>query len=330
MAKSCARFQPVKPGSEEHNRRLKHLDYVRQELTKNNKSWAAQSVADRLAEVKQLVKEKTGRAMQSKATPIREAVVLIKQVTTMDDLHRLRAAYKEKFGIDVFQIDIHKDEGHFNKKGDWIGNYHAHVTADFTDHRTGKSLKLSRQQMSDLQTVTAEVLGMERGIPSGKKHLNAIQFKIQEETKKLEELRQEVADMNISKATKQRILGVLGMSSKDKMIDAQGEEIEKLKKVITSLRETNKQLQEAIKAEKQKASQAAADGAAATRVQIARAAGLYQARPNQKCDIRELEEDIRSLRSRERSYYLENQELKKENQRLKRDMEPDQTQQLHR
>ena len=63
-------------------------------------------------------------------------------------------------------------------------------------------------------------------------------------------------------------------------------------------------------------------------MRIARAAGLYQARPNQKCGIEELVEDIKAMRSRERSYYLENQELKQENQRLKRDQEP--TQQLHR
>ena len=90
MAKSCARFQPVKPGSEEHNRRLKKLDYIREELTKNNMSWSAQSVADRLEQIKQLVKEKTGRSLQSKATPIREAVVLLKRETTMEDLHRLQ------------------------------------------------------------------------------------------------------------------------------------------------------------------------------------------------------------------------------------------------
>ena len=229
MTKSCARFQPVKPGSEEHNRRVKHLDYVRHELSKNNKSWTSQSVADRLAEVKQLVKEKTGRAMQSKATPIREAVVLIKPETTMEDLQRLRAAYKDEFGIDVFQIDIHKDEGHFDKQGKWVGNYHAHLTADFTNHQTGKSLKLNSLQMSELQTVTADVLGMQRGVSSNKKHLAALQFKIQEETKNLEQLRKDVAALDVSKAFKQRLLGFLGMSAKDSLIEAQGNEIERLK-----------------------------------------------------------------------------------------------------
>ena len=245
MAKSCARFQPVKPGSEEHNRRLKKLDYVREELTKNNQSWAAQSVHDRYEQIKQLVKEKTGRSIQSKATPIREAVVLVKRETTLQDLHRLRTAYKEHFGIDVFQIDVHKDEGHFNKKGKWIGNYHAHLTADFTNHETGKSLKLTRQQMSELQTVTAEVLGMERGIPSNRKALTALQFKIQAERKNLEELRKEVASMDVSKAFKQRLLGFLGMSTKDDMIDAQSEEIERLKEQLKKLKEQFKLLKAA-------------------------------------------------------------------------------------
>lgn len=330
MAKSCARFQPVKPGSEEHNRRLKRLDYVREELTKNNRSWSAQSVADRLADIKQLVKEKTGRSLQSKATPIREAVVLVKPGTTMEDLHRLRTAYRERFGIDVFQIDIHKDEGHFNKKGKWVGNYHAHVTADFTDHQTGKSLKLNRQQMSELQTVTADVLGMERGVSSDRKHLTALQFKVQAMQKQLEELRKEISSMDVTKAVKQRLLGILNMSGKDKVITQERDEKEKLAKEVAALKEKNKQLRAAVKAEQQKASQAAENGSAATRARVARAAGFYSSRLNQKCGILELEDDIKAMASRERSYYRENQELKQENQRLKRNTEPDQVHQVKR
>ena len=192
MSKSCARFQPVKPGSEEHNRRLKPLDYIRTDLSKNNQSWSEQSVSDRLAELKQLVKTKTGRAIQKKATPIREAAVLIKPTTTMEDLKKLAAAYKEKFGINVFQIDIHKDEGHEDANGKWVSNLHAHVTADFIDHETGESLKLKPYQMSQLQDVTAEVLDMERGVSSNRQHLSALQFKIKAEREKLEELKQRV------------------------------------------------------------------------------------------------------------------------------------------
>lgn len=248
MAKTSAHFKPVKPGSEEHNRRLKKLDYVRDELTKNNRSWSAQSVADRLEQIKQLVKEKTGRSLQSKATPIREAVVVLKQETTMEDLHRLRAAYKERFGIDIFQMDIHKDEGHFNKKGKWIGNYHGHLTGDFIDHRTGKSLKLTRQQMSELQTVTAEVLGMERGVSSDRKHLSALQFKIESLQKQIEQLRNEIGSMDATKATKERLLGFLGMSSKDKEIKRQSDENGALRATIEQLKEEKRQLKAALKA----------------------------------------------------------------------------------
>lgn len=161
-------------------------------MSKNNQSWSEQSVSDRLAELKQLVKTKTGRAMQKKATPIREAAVLIKPTTTMEDLKKLAAAYKEKFGINVFQIDIHKDEGHEDADGKWVGNLHAHVTADFIDHETGESLKLKPYQMSQLQDVTAEVLDMERGVSSNKQHLSALQFKIKAEREKLEELKKKV------------------------------------------------------------------------------------------------------------------------------------------
>ena len=255
MAKTSAHFQPVKPGSEEHNRRLKKLDYVRDELTKNNMSWSAQSVADRLEQIKQLVKEKTGRSLQSKATPIREAVVVLKQETTMEDLHRLRAAYKERFGIDIFQMDIHKDEGHFNKKGKWIGNYHGHLTGDFIDHRTGKSLKLTRQQMSELQTVTAEVLGMERGVSSDRKHLSALQFKIESLQKQIEQLRNEIGSMDAIKATKERLLGFLGMSSKDKEIKRQSDENGALRATIEQLKEEKKQLKAALKASQDETNQ---------------------------------------------------------------------------
>ena len=202
------------------------------------------------------------------------------------------------------------------------------MTADFTNHATGKSLKLTRQQMSELQTVTAEVLGMERGVSSDRKHLTALQFKVQAMQKQLEELRQEISSMDVTKAVKQRLLGILNMSGKDKVITQERNEKEQLAKEVADLKEKNKQLRATVKAEQQKASQEAEKASAATRVRIARAAGLYQARPNQKCGIEELVEDIKAMRSRERDYYRENQELKQENQRLKRDQEP--TQQLHR
>lgn len=70
-------FQGVQGGSEEHNKRLKKLDYVHHELASQNAYWQSDSQESRLAFVTQNAKAKTGRKMQAKATPIREAVVVI-------------------------------------------------------------------------------------------------------------------------------------------------------------------------------------------------------------------------------------------------------------
>ena len=52
--------------------------------------------------------------------------------------------------------------------------------------RNGKSIKLNRQDMAQLQTLLAESLGMERGISSDKVHLEAQQFKNEAEIRRLE------------------------------------------------------------------------------------------------------------------------------------------------
>lgn len=172
--KTSAHIEPVKPASERHNRREKKLDYVIAERTHLNDWWSCDSQSNRLASLKKLVKVKTGRTMQKSATPIKEGVIVIKPGTTMDDLQNLSKALKQRFGIECFQIAIHRDEG----KGDKI-NYHAHMVFDWIDHETGKSFRLNRQQMSELQDIVADVLEMDRGESSSIKHLNAIQYKAQ-------------------------------------------------------------------------------------------------------------------------------------------------------
>lgn len=191
MAQTSIHFQPVKPGSEEHNKREKELDYVRKERSSMNEYWQKDSQAARLADIAETVKKKTGRKMQAKATPIREAVVVIEDTTTMDDLQNLAKRLQERFGIEVFQIAIHKDEGYKNSKQQLKLNLHAHLVADWTDHRSGKSLKLGRNDMAEMQTICAEVLGMERGKSSEKQHLSAIQYKIKAEEERAKRAEEE-------------------------------------------------------------------------------------------------------------------------------------------
>lgn len=179
--------QAVKGGSEEHNKRLKELSYVRKDLSHLNGYWQSDTQSNRLSSIKEITKAKTGRSLQDKATPIREAVVVIKSTTTMTDLHRLAKRLQDRFGIETFQIAIHKDEGHHKAKT-WTPNLHAHMVFDWTDHETGKSIKLGRDDLVEMQTIVADTLGMQRGVASDRKHLNAVQYKLAQRIKMLDEL----------------------------------------------------------------------------------------------------------------------------------------------
>lgn len=173
---------------------MKHLDYVRPDLSKLNESWVG--VADlpaHLNDLKTLVKDKTGRAMQAKATPIREGVIVIKQDTTIEQLRGLATAIEQRWGIKTLQIYTHKDEGHTDSEGSWKPNLHAHIVFDWIDHISGKSIKLSRQDMAEMQTMVADCLEMVRGESSDLKHLNAIQYKTQAETQRLQTLKDKIA-----------------------------------------------------------------------------------------------------------------------------------------
>ncbi|KAB5098195.1 hypothetical protein GAC67_26455 [Bacteroides thetaiotaomicron] len=82
----------------------------------------------------------------------------------MQELQQFATVCKERFGIEAFQIHIHKDEGYMNAK-QWTPNLHAHVVFDWTQPN-GKSVRLSRDDMAELQTIASETLGMERGVSS--------------------------------------------------------------------------------------------------------------------------------------------------------------------
>ena len=191
MSKTSIHIEPCKIGSsEQHNQRLKHLDYVRPELSHLNESWVG--VADlpaHLNDIKTLIKEKTGRKMQAKATPIREGVIVIRQDTTIEQLKGLADAIEQRWGIKTLQIYTHKDEGHTDSEGAWKPNLHAHIVFDWVNHDTGKSIKLSKQDMAEMQTMVADCLQMVRGESSDIKHLGAIQYKNQAEGLRLQTLK---------------------------------------------------------------------------------------------------------------------------------------------
>ena len=194
--KTSINFKAAKSDSEIHNFRKKSFDYIRKDLTPKNQYWMEQKIADRLLKIESYCKEKSGRKLQKNAMPVREAVVVIKENTTMQDLHNLSKRLEEELKIRIFQIAIHKDEGHYDKDTkEWKPNYHAHLVADWQDLQTGKTLKHQSFHYSKMQDLAAECLEMERGISGSLARLEAVEFKIkkrEEDLKILEERYNEI------------------------------------------------------------------------------------------------------------------------------------------
>ena len=194
--KTSINFKAAKSDSEIHNFRKKSFDYIRKDLTHKNEYWMEQKIADQIQKIESYCKEKSGRKLQKNAMPIREAVVVIKENTTMQDLQNLSKRLEEELKIRIFQIAIHKDEGHYDKDTkEWKPNYHAHLVADWQDLQTGKTLKHQSFHYSKMQDLAAECLEMERGISGSLARLEAVEFKIkkrEEDLKILEERYNEI------------------------------------------------------------------------------------------------------------------------------------------
>ena len=198
MGKSSIHIMPVKSGSESHNQRLQNLNYVREDLSYLNSSFIQASIVETRNQIEARYQQSTGQKMQAKQTPVREGVLLIDEKHGADDLKRVAIKLEERFGIRTVQAYAHKDEGHWNKEtGIWKPNHHAHMVFDWTDKETGKSLKLKREDLAEVQTIVAQTLGLERGQPSTKKHIESRAYKVQkieEEIKKVFKLQNGLPD----------------------------------------------------------------------------------------------------------------------------------------
>lgn len=187
--------------SEQHNKREKDLDYIRKDLTPQNESYFFEAVPTPLAKLKKQiakeVKTKTGRAMQKNAVPIQEAVTVIEDKSTMEDLIKFCRKVQDRWGVIPLQIHIHRDEGHMRSaavrewrkdpSNPWKPNLHAHIVWRSVK-KDGKSVRLTKADCEEMQTIYAEVMGMERGRRTGRKGLSAMDFKLQAKERELQEL----------------------------------------------------------------------------------------------------------------------------------------------
>ena len=226
--KTSINIKPCNIGnSEAHNRRTaeylanirKEKFYIRTDLMAGNETWVSPdfgeaTLTDRYNQIAAMVKEKTGRAMQTKdrervnkktgkvtivrgSTPLKEGVVVIKEDTTMEQLQKFCKVCNERWGVTALQVFIHRDEGHYGIPGDdatWKPNLHAHIVWDWMNHDTGKSCKLDEKAMSEMQTVLAECLEMERGTSkeiTGKEHLERTDFILAKQKQEAEQVKAE-------------------------------------------------------------------------------------------------------------------------------------------
>lgn len=133
-------------------------------------------------------------------SPIREGVCPVHENTEIQDFTPFIKWLQEK-GIHVISIDIHLDEGHIDENGDRQYNRHAHIVCDWTDHCTGKTIKLGKDVMSESQTILADALKMERGKVSGTKHLSALEFREKKAAEHLAELQEKLKQAMVALET---------------------------------------------------------------------------------------------------------------------------------
>lgn len=125
MAATSINIQPIKESSEQHDKSEKEVDYIRPELSYLNESWEVDSIANRLATIKDNYNKNTSQNMQQKTTPISKDVVVIQKGSTMQQLQEFTRKVEERFGIK--DIQIHKDEEYKNQD---IEALNAHIVFD--------------------------------------------------------------------------------------------------------------------------------------------------------------------------------------------------------
>ena len=200
--------------------------YVVSEFSGDNEQWINPDFGNSDLQVhydniKKMVKEKTGRAMQEKererkgkngkitkvagCSPIREGVLLIKPDTTLEEVRKFGEMCRQRWSITPLQIFLHKDEGHWlngqpdaaDKESSQVGdrwfkpNYHAHIVFDWMNHDTGKSQKLNDEDMTEMQSLASGILLMERGqskAVTGKEHLERNDFIIEKQKAELQRM----------------------------------------------------------------------------------------------------------------------------------------------
>ena len=169
---SSINFEKSIPINTQHNERIIPPSYLISKNFEVNRS-SAEALALKQSMINRAI-ENYNKHKKPKAPPFKaksyewSAVVNLKPSSTMQDLENLAQHLQDKYGFQCYQIAIHKDEGHKDEDGNEVLNLHAHLEFITLDKDTGIN-KFNRrdikyQTLRDIQTETAQILGMRRGI----------------------------------------------------------------------------------------------------------------------------------------------------------------------
>lgn len=201
MAKSSIHIQAGKEGYLAHNDRSQAtvnsiFDDEKNEVW-NNKKDAFKLFRFELAARSDAYTKRTNKKLHNKTITHLSSIVNFNKEHTMSDMRKVANYLENELGTKVFQIAMHRDEGHIDRHGKAVKNYHAHIEFMGLD-QDGWSVrkKLTKAMLSQIQTDIADILNMERGITYAKelkprpKRLDTYEYKAhkKEESKTKERL----------------------------------------------------------------------------------------------------------------------------------------------
>ena len=262
MAISSINFAKSSGGSFAHNDRTeKEPDYLLLEERRldnecNRSAIEAQAILENLFEIAKENYYKTyGQKFQTKFENVHwEAVINLNEEHTIKDVEKLVMEIEKETGFTAIQISIHRDEGHVNEKTDYtIHNLHAHVNFFTLNPETGQQLYrrtisnserekirkengipegekipkhltgvMDKEKLSKLQDITADTLGMQRGVRGsekvrlGHKQYRATQQEKEKLLEKIEELQKENTQLHYSFRETQKLITALEITPEEK------------------------------------------------------------------------------------------------------------------
>lgn len=264
MKTTSIHFNPQEKPSLKHNDRTdSRAPNIYKHLSHNNEcnrtAQEARELIDKYySEALKILTAKKTKRKTEKHRSYTEAIVEIKENTTMQDLEKLSEQIAELTGFRPLQISIHRDEGHTDEKGEFKLHHHAHIVFFTLDKVTGKQLarqqaSLSKENLKKMQTLTAQMLNMKRGKENSEINYipNMKDYKIIKEREKKLQARINEQKAELDKKEAEQKEKDKKQAEKDMEQNQKAQELERQQQIINEQIKANKLEREKIQREKE-------------------------------------------------------------------------------